>query len=161
MIGDYLRHNDNALKGVFAQKSNASLDKSLLFTGLLAEAHQWWIEYYGFSQLETITNELKDAPFEWYISSGWAFELFSSYVQRVYHDVDIVVVPRSAQMDLQKYLLERSWKLVTPFEKRLEIWSRHMRLELPRHQVHAHRDGNFIDILLTTWMMSGAIVASR
>lgn len=24
-----------------------------------------------------------------------------------------------------------------------------MRLELPRHQVHAHRDGNFIDILLT------------
>ena len=31
------------------------------------------------------------------------------------------------------------WKFVTPFEKRLEPWPPHMRLELPRHQVHAHR----------------------
>jgi len=38
---------------------------------------------------------------------------------------------------------------VTPFEGRLEPWPPHMLLELPRHQVHAHRDGAFIDFLLS------------
>jgi hypothetical protein len=50
---------------------------------------------------------------------------------------------------MQKYLLDRDWKLITPFEKRLERWPPHMRLELPRHQVHAHREDTFIDLLLT------------
>ena len=98
--------------------------------------------------MEAIKNEFKDASFQWLVAGGWALDLFLGSVQRVHHDVDIIV-PRSAQMELQKYLLERNWKLITPFEKRLEPWPPHMRIELPRHQVHAHRDDAFIDILLT------------
>jgi hypothetical protein len=65
----------------------------------------------------------------------------------MHHDVD-VSIPYSAQMELRKHLTERGWKLVTPFEKRLEIWPPHMQLQLPRHQVHAHRENEFIDFLL-------------
>jgi len=148
LISDYLRHNDKARDEVSTKKSNTTLGKSALFAGLLPEAHKWWVEHYGFSQLEVITNEWKDAPFEWYVSGGWALDLFRGQVQRVHHDVDIIV-QRSAQLELQNYLTERNWKLITPFEKRLEPWPRHMRLELPRHQIHAHRDDTFIDILLT------------
>ena len=148
LIGDYLRHNDRACAKVSAKKADAALDKSILFAELLPAARMWWIEHYDFSSLETIANEMKDAPFEWYISGGWALELFTGRVQRVHHDVDIIV-PRRSQMDLQKYLTERGWKLITPFEKRLEPWPAHMRLELPRHQIHAYRNDNFMDLLLT------------
>jgi GrpB-like predicted nucleotidyltransferase (UPF0157 family) len=148
LVGDYLRHNDTARDEVSTKKLNASLDKSVLFAEFLPEAHQWWIEHYGFSPLEAISSEWRDAQFEWYASGGWALDLFMGSVQRVHHDVDIVV-PRVSQLDLQKYLMEHNWKLITPFEKRLERWPPHMRLELPRHQIHAHREDTFIDILLT------------
>ena len=42
----------------------------------------------------------------------------------------------------------RGWKFVTPFDGALVPWPQHMRLELPRHQAHAHRDGAFIDFLI-------------
>jgi hypothetical protein len=57
-------------------------------------------------------------------------------------------VPRSDQLALQQQLTAGGWKLLTPFQDRLKPWPLHMRLELPRHQVHAHRDGAFIDFLL-------------
>jgi hypothetical protein len=60
-----------------------------------------------------------------------------------------VVAPFSHQMALQAHLLERGWHLLTPLEGRLEPWPRHMQIHLPRHQVHAHRDEGFIDLLLT------------
>ena len=148
LLTDYLRHNDSAREAASARKSDAALDKSILFERLSADARRWWIEYYGFSTLEGISNELKDAPFPWFVAGGWALDLFLGQVQRVHYDVDIVV-PRNMQMELQKYLTERGWVLITPYEKRLELWPPHMRLELPRHQVHAHRDDIFIDILLT------------
>ena len=148
LVGDYLRHNAAAREGVSVKKTNETVDKSVLFTELLPGAHTWWITHYGFSHLEAIANEWKEAAFEWYVSGGWALDLLVGRVQRVHHDVD-VVVPRSAQLELQSYLIERGWTLITPFEKRLESWPQHMRLELPRHQVHAHRDDTFIDILLT------------
>jgi hypothetical protein len=66
----------------------------------------------------------------------------------VHEDVD-VVIPRSAQLELRRHLTGRGWKFITPFEKRLELWPPHTYLELPRHQVHAHRGDEFIDILLT------------
>lgn len=148
LLGDYLRHNDKVRDEISAQKSNAAPDKSILFAGLLPDAHQWWIEYYGFTPLETVINELKEATFPWFVAGGWALELFAGRVQRMHHDVDIII-PRDAQFELQAYLLARDWKLVTPFQKRLEPWPPHMRLELPRHQVHAHRGNEFMDFLLT------------
>ena len=147
LVGDYLRHNDQARDNVSVKKKDLA-NNSSLYTELLPAARQWWIEHYGFSDLEAIANELKDASFDWYVSGGWALDLFQGKVNRVHHDVDITL-PRSAQLELQKYLTERGWKLITPHEKKLEAWPPHMRLELPRHQIHAHRDGVFMDILLT------------
>jgi GrpB-like predicted nucleotidyltransferase (UPF0157 family) len=148
LVGDYLRHNDKACDEISAKKSNAALEKSVLFAELLPDAHRWWIDHYSFAPLEAVTNELKEASFPWLVAGGWALELLAGRVQRVHHDVD-VIIPRDSQFEMQKYLLARNWKLITPFEKRLESWPPHMRLELPRHQVHAHRDDDFIDFLLT------------
>jgi len=144
---DYLRHDQEAREKVSLQKKNA-VDKFGLFKNLLPAAHKWWIDYHQFSPVEAVANELKDVSFLWYISSGWALDLFVGQVNRVHHDVD-VALPRLGQMELQTYLTERGWKFVTPFEKRLEIWPPHMQLELPRHQVHAQRGEEFIDFLLT------------
>ena len=148
LVSDYLRHNDKARAEFSAKKSNPAMDRSVLFAELLQDAHQWWIDHYGFTPLETVVNELKEASFRWFVAGGWALELLAGQVQRLHHDVDIII-PRNLQFELQKYLLARDWKLVTPFEKRLERWPPHMRLGLPRHQVHAHRGNDFIDFLLT------------
>jgi hypothetical protein len=148
LIRDYLRDNRQARDEASARKTNSGLDKSVFFQGMLPDARQWWIQHYGFSPLEEAANEMKDARFEWYVAGGWALDLFLGRVERVHHDVD-VIVPRSSQVELQNYLTERGWTLITPFEKQLQPWPPHMRLELPRHQVHAHRDDSFIDLLLT------------
>jgi GrpB-like predicted nucleotidyltransferase (UPF0157 family) len=148
LVSDYLRFNERVCEEVSRRKADASVEKSALFNGLLPDANQWWISYFGFSPVDSVAGELKGAQFEWYISGGWALDLFLGKVKRLHHDVD-VIVPRHRQLDLQNHLLERGWKFVTPFEKRLEPWPPHMRLELPRHQVHAHRGDDFIDFLLT------------
>ncbi len=145
---DYLRHDSAACQAFSLQKQNRDIDKSQIFKNLLPAACGWWIDHYQFSPVESVANELSEAPFPWYISSGWALDLFMGKVHRVHHDVD-VVVPRPAQLELRKHLAERGWKFITPFEKRLELWPPYMQLELPRHQIHAHREDEFIDLLLT------------
>jgi hypothetical protein len=148
LVREYLRHTQPAREKISAQKQDRDFDTSELFAQVLPAAQKWWIEYYGFAPVEAVAMELKDVSFPWYISSGWALDLFLGQVTRLHHDVD-VVVPRAAQLDLQTYLTGRGWKLVTPYEKRLELWPPHMHLGLPRHQVHAHRQERFIDFLLT------------
>jgi GrpB-like predicted nucleotidyltransferase (UPF0157 family) len=147
VMRDYLRQDEATRERISLQK-NIDWTTSEWFSQVLPAAHQWWIEQYGFSPVDEVAQELQGASFPWYISGGWALDLFLGRVMRLHHDVD-VVIPYSAQMGLQKHLTERGWKLVTPFEKRLEVWPPHMQLELPRHQVHAYRDGHFIDFLLT------------
>ncbi|HEX5944031.1 MAG TPA: GrpB family protein [Anaerolineales bacterium] len=148
LIRDYLRNNDAAREEVSLQKKqNTALDKAELFAQTLPAAHQWWIEHYGFAPVEAVTKELKDVSFPWYISSGWALDLFLGRVTRLHHDVD-VVIPYLTQLELQKHLTERGWKLLAPYNGRLELWPPHMQLQLPRHQVHAYRDSDFIDFLL-------------
>ena len=148
LVNEYLQYNEEARAEISTRKANFSVDKSALFSGLLPEAQQWWVGHYGFSPVEAVAGEMRNASFEWYVSGGWALDLFLDRVERVHHDVDLVI-PRQYQLELQKYLTERGWTLLTPFEKRLEPWPPYMRLELPRHQVHAFRDEQFIDLLLT------------
>jgi len=148
LVCDYLRHNDAVRDDVSAKRSKGVADKPALYPQLIHAGHKWWIEHYGFSHLERITNELMDANFQWLVAGGWAIDLFLGHVQRVHHDVDIIV-ECNAQMELQKYLLDRNWKLITPFNKQFDPWPKHMRIELPCHQVHAHREDEFIDILLS------------
>ncbi|HEX5810010.1 MAG TPA: GrpB family protein [Anaerolineales bacterium] len=148
VLRDYLSHDEAAREKVSSQKKNMDPATSEVFAKTLPAAHQWWINHYGFAPVEGVARELQEVSFPWYISGGWALDLFLGRVTRMHHDVD-VIVPYSAQMELRKHLTARTWELVTPFEKRLEVWPPHMQLQLPRHQVHAHRDGDFIDFLLT------------
>lgn len=148
ILRDYLRSESAVREDLSLRKRNTARESSELVESLLPAAHEWWIAERQFSPVESITHELRDAPMLWYISGGWALDLFLGKVSRVHHDVD-VVVPRRAQMDLQRHLTGRGWTLITPFENRLEPWPLHMQLEPPRHQVHAHRGDDFIDFLLT------------
>jgi hypothetical protein len=146
IVRDYLRHHPAAWSSLGGAPSDAT--PSSFSQPLLAAARQWWVRLHGFAPVERVGQALAGFAPSWHIASGWALDLFLGSVSRVHLDVD-VVVPRAAQLDLQQFLVERGWQLLTPLDGRLDPWPPHMRLELPRHQVHAHRDGAFIDFLLT------------
>jgi GrpB-like predicted nucleotidyltransferase (UPF0157 family) len=156
ILRDYLRQNEAGRQCYLAHKptwaglepEQARKAKEALFGQLLEVARQWWIEAQGFGPVEAVAQELKEYGQPWYISSGWALDLFLGRASRVHLDID-VVVRRSDQLTLQQHLTGRGWKLVTPFKGQIQPWPVAMRLELPRHQVHAHREGAFIDFLLT------------
>ncbi|MEZ4737186.1 MAG: GrpB family protein [Caldilineaceae bacterium] len=140
---DYLRNNEAAL--------NQYIGAPLLPTPppeVVSQARAWWCAHYDFGPLHTVADTLRDFPAPWYISSGWALELFLDKVTRCHYDVDVVVA-RQDQLLLQQYLTERGWRFATYWEGKVGPWPLHMRLELPRHQVHAHRDGALLDVLFT------------
>jgi GrpB-like predicted nucleotidyltransferase (UPF0157 family) len=156
LIRDYLRHNEAAREALSARKQEWGSDtestgyreaKRQWFDQLLIDAHRSWIEHEGFAPLHRVAEELRDFPYPWHICGGWALDVFLGKVTRVHLDVD-VEVSRAHQLALQQYMTTRGWKLLTPFDERLQPWPMHMRLEMPRHQVHAHRQGTFIDFLL-------------
>lgn len=122
--------------------------KSPLIEELLDAARRWYRERLGFSTLFDGLAELRGWSRDWMVSSGWAVDLYLGRVTRVHHDLDVAVF-RDDQLALREHLGAHGWRFVTPFEGRLEPWPPGMRLELPRHQVHAHREGAFIDVLLT------------
>lgn len=159
IMRDYLRQHDGVRQVFSAQKqiwvsqhglgsSVYQASKTAWLERTLPEARQWWVAQHGFSRVEQVAEELKEFDQPWHIASGWALDLFVGRVTRVHHDID-VEVPFTAQLSLQRYMLDRGWQWVTPLQGRLEPWPPHMRLELPRHQAHAHRNGDFIDFLLT------------
>ena len=143
LVRDFLRHSEGAQSTFTDRKAS----KTAFFAGLLNEAEAWWTAFYGFAPVERVTQELGAFAQPWLISSGWALELFTGCVSRVHHDVD-VVVSRTAVNDLRHYLAERGWQLVLPLDGRLEPWPLGSSQE-PQTQIHAHREGMFIDFLLT------------
>jgi GrpB-like predicted nucleotidyltransferase (UPF0157 family) len=147
LIRDYLRDSATARLEWDADVER-SAPKAERLERILADARPWWINCHGFESVEAIARELKSVGCAWYISSGWALDLFLGQVTRVHHDVDVAIA-RTDQLTLQQYLSERGWQWLTPFEQRLEPWPPHLQLALPRHQAHAHRDDAFIDFLLT------------
>ena len=58
---------------------------------MLDAAQEWWINTQGFAPVEPLAHDLKVFERPWYISSGWALDLFLGRVTRVHHDVDFVV----------------------------------------------------------------------
>ena len=156
ILRDFLRHDEEARRSWSAGKATSAdllaperqAIRTQFFQQILDLARPWWVNHLGFTPVETVRQELSALTCPWWFAGGWALDLFLGTVARVHHDVDIVI-PRSAQLALQQYLIERGWKLIAPFEGRMEPWPLHMRLELPRHQVHAHRDDVFLDFLLT------------
>jgi GrpB-like predicted nucleotidyltransferase (UPF0157 family) len=156
LIREYLCHNEAVRQALSTSKQAWGEDNDLVayqqakkqwFDELLENAHRSWIEHERFAPVQFVVEELRDFPCFWHISGGWALDIFLGRVTRVHYDVD-VEISRTDQLVLQQYMTERGWKLLTPFEGRLQRWPMHMRLEMPRHQVHAHRSGAFIDFLL-------------
>jgi hypothetical protein len=148
---DYLLHNTSAREQYTIEHAQWSSDparKEKFFHNTWIAAQQWWIKFYGFGPLQALVQELSDLRAPWYISSGWALDLYLGRVTRVHQDLDVGIA-YADQLILRDYMTARGWKFVTPFDKRLEVWQPHTRLELPRHQAHAHRDGAFLDFLLT------------
>lgn len=113
----------------------------------LTEARAWWTAFYGFTPLGMVTQALAGFTHPWFFSSGWAIDLFLGRVTRVHHDVD-VVVPRSAIWPLKHHLEAEGWRLVLPLHGKLEPWPPESRQE-PDIQIHAHKGGKIIDLLLT------------
>jgi GrpB-like predicted nucleotidyltransferase (UPF0157 family) len=152
LIRDYLRHHPAAQQRYqpdgFTHPLTDIASKPPILDRLLSEATSWWLDEIGFAHLDSVAGELAELRCPWYVSSGWALDLFLGRVTRIHHDVDIVL-NRGDQLVLQEYMTQRGWRFVTPFEQRLEPWPPHMRIEAPRHQVHAHREGAFIDFLLS------------
>jgi hypothetical protein len=149
LLRDYFRH-DAAGRAAWQRSGSDARD----WAALKSEASAWWVGFYGFGPLRTVADELATFTGHWLVAGGWSLDLHTGKVGRVHHDVDVVVA-RDDQLRLQTHLHERGWSLVTPLEGRLEPWPPHMRLELPRHQVHAHRGEAFIDFLLTD--LSGGV----
>lgn len=146
LIRDFLQADERARQRYIAQRNLQS--KDALFTELLVDAKLWWVDHHGWGPVEFVRQELEGCGHPWYISSGWALDLFLGKVSRVHLDVDVVVA-RADQLALREQMTKRGWTFLTPLKAKLEPWPPHMRLEMPRHQLHAHREGRFIDFLLT------------
>lgn len=114
---------------------------------LLNEAERWWVGAHGFSSVEAVADAFRSLTHPWLFSSGWALDIFLGRVTRVHHDVD-VVVPRAKVQAVREHLDAGGWELVLPLGGRLEPWPPGSPLA-PDIQIHAHRDGAFIDLLLT------------
>jgi hypothetical protein len=82
------------------------------------------------------------APF--WISGGWAIDLFLGHITREHHDVDVLVLRRDHLM-LHDALKEFSLKKIVPHPEgesnrgTIVEWPKDERLELPEHQVNAYR----------------------
>lgn len=155
LLRDYLRATGSA-RQLFSEQKQAHESgsaayasmKARLLPQLVEAAQAWWISRQSFEAVEMVAAELKEYTGVWALSSGWALDLYLGRVTRVHRDVD-VIISRTDQLMLRQCLTDRDWKLLTPFEDKLEPWPPHMTLELPRHQVFAFRGEAFIDILLT------------
>ncbi len=162
LVRDYLRHHEVARRRYLAVKIAHSDEgepdawKTLFFSQLSADARGWWVAHENFSTLHTLVADLADLSVPWHISSGWALDLFLGEVTRYHEDVDIII-DRQDQLVLQQHLADRGWRWVTPLDHKLEPWPPHMRLELPRHQAHAHHlradgENGFFDCLFTDFV---------
>lgn len=159
LFRDYLRATPRAARAYAERKRDLAerfrddrgryqAHKAPLVERLMDEARRWYREEVGFEPLREVVRELGGFAPPWFVSSGWALDLHLGRVTRVHHDVDIAIF-REDQLELQRHMQERGWRFVAPDEGRLEPWPPGTRLELPRHQAHAHREGRFIDFLLS------------
>ncbi len=138
LIRDFLRASAGARAGFL---------EGGVTPGLLNDAERWWADSHGFSPVGAVAKGFGSFTHPWFFSSGWALDLFLGRVTRVHHDVD-VVIPRTAVRAAREHLNAHGWQLVLPLKGRLEPWPPGSPLE-PDIQLHAHRDGGFIDLLLT------------
>lgn len=135
---EYLRHNP------LARSASDAVDVGWE----VHAARAWHVQTNGFIPLQAALEELQGLTCPWHISSGWSIDLFLGRVTRVHHDVDVVIA-RDDQLTVQRYMVDRGWRWVTPHENQLKPWPEAMKLELPRHQAHCHSNGAMFDFLIS------------
>jgi hypothetical protein len=89
-----------------------------------------------FARVREVAAFLADFPRPWFISGGWAIDLFLDRVTRDHEDVDVAIFRRD-QRDLRTYLAV--WTLEKVVEGRRELWREGEWLNLPVHEIHARR----------------------
>lgn len=95
----------------------------------------------SFDELMAITRLMVDFPAPWFISGGWAIDLFRGEVSREHEDLEIGIF-RQDQAAIQSFL--RSWNLFKAVEGpdggMWVPWPEGEWLELPIFQVLARRE---------------------
>ena len=85
--------------------------------------------------------QLRGFPAPWWITAGWAIELYLGRRVREHKDVDVLVL-RSDQLAIQEHFAGRDLRIA--HEGRFEPWPARERLELPRHNVWAEDGLQFL-----------------
>jgi hypothetical protein len=91
-----------------------------------------------FARVTEVAASLAGFPLPWFISGGWAIDLFLKRVTRDHEDVDVAIFRRD-QKELQTYLA--GWTLEKVVQRLREPWQEGEWLNLPVHEIHARRAG--------------------
>jgi GrpB-like predicted nucleotidyltransferase (UPF0157 family) len=159
LFRDYLRASSSAraryenLKLELAQKYSFDREaytegKTDLIRELLQEATVWHLEVTGFQPVLELKDLMQGFQAEWCVPSGWALDAFMGSPSRYHFDLDLLIW-REDQLGLRQHLLVQGWELHVPVDGVYHPWAADEFLELPLHQVHARKDGRFLDILLS------------
>ncbi len=157
LFRDYLRANIGArqryenLKLELAQQF--PFDHKAYMTGktglireLLEEATVWHVTSTGFQPVLELKQLMQGFQAQWCVSSGWALDAFVGSPSRYHFDLDLLIW-REDQLSLRQHLLAEGWELHVPVEGVYHTWAADEFLELPLHQVHARKEGRFLDVL--------------
>ncbi len=145
IIRDYLRHDGAALEAHNRRKQAcaetlpdpASYEraKADLLHQTLDAGRRWWVDYHGFAPVHAVVRELEEFPQPWYISSGWALDLFLGRCTRPHTDIDLALF-RDDQFHLRRHL--PGWSFHKVVDGRLTAWAAEEWLPPPVHEIHAH-----------------------
>jgi GrpB-like predicted nucleotidyltransferase (UPF0157 family) len=159
LFRDYLRANAGArtryenLKLELAQKYQFdreayTIGKTDLIRELLQEATVWHLEVTGFQPVLELKELMRGFQQDWCVPSGWALDAFVGAPSRYHFDLDLLIW-REDQLILRQHLLAAGWELHVTVNGVYHPWAEGEFLELPLHQVHARKEGRFLDILLS------------
>jgi GrpB-like predicted nucleotidyltransferase (UPF0157 family) len=160
LFRDYLRAHPQAarryerLKRELASKHHHDREaytngKGPLIQELERAAFAWHVHETKFKPVEAIALELDGFERPWFVSSGWALDLFLGKPARHHDDLDIVIW-RDDGLALQAHLVARGWLLHKVVAGGRNVrWEAGEEFEASVHQVHARREGDFLDLLLS------------
>jgi GrpB-like predicted nucleotidyltransferase (UPF0157 family) len=157
LFRDYLRADSSVraryenLKLELAQKYPFDREaylkgKTELIRELLREATVWHLEVTGFQPVLELKQIMQGFQAEWCVPSGWALDAFMGAPSRYHFDLDLLIW-REDQLGLRQHLLDQGWELHVPVDGVYRLWAADEFLELPLHQVHARKNGRFLDVL--------------
>jgi hypothetical protein len=95
----------------------------------------------AYEDLQIVVQEMEGFPVPWYVSGGWAIDLFVGRITRQHEDLEIGVA-RHDQRFLHRQ--RQSWRLnkIVPGDPEAKIlpWPESEWLDLPVHQILVRRD---------------------